>query len=79
MTNPQTETKIERVTEAAESLTVAVISAQGTSGDSALRAFDRVKDAREEYKAALRELIAPTLRVVGDQGRITRNADGSAS
>lgn len=64
MSNPQTETKIERVTEASESLALAVVYAQGARGDDLLLAFENVKNAREEYKTALRELLTPTLRVV---------------
>lgn len=64
MSSPQTETKIERVTEATESLAIAVVTMRNATGDGALRAFDAAKAAREEYKAALRELVAPTLRVV---------------
>lgn len=62
--NPIIETKIERVTEGIEALTLAVAAAVGANGERALSAFEVVKDAREEVKIALRELITPTLRVV---------------
>lgn len=62
--NPVIETKIERVTEGIEALTLAVAAAVGTNGDRARAAFDNVSDARAECKAAFRDLITPTLRVV---------------
>ncbi len=64
VTNPQIETKIERAAEAVEALALAIVAAQSTPTERALAAFEVVKDAREEFKAALREMLAPTLRVV---------------
>jgi cytidylate kinase len=61
--HPAVNTKIERVTEAIESLTIAVCSAQRIPHVPG--SFANVRDAREEVATALREFLQPTLRVVG--------------
>lgn len=64
MSNPQTNTKIERVVEAFEELAVAVaVSVKGN--EEPRKAFDAVAFARVETATALREFLQPTLRVIG--------------
>lgn len=68
MSNPQQETKIERVTDAIESLARAVVAHQ-SNPMSPRACFDHVRDAREEVATALRELLQPTLRIVQKETR----------
>ena len=63
MASPQVETKIELVTEAIEALTRAVVAHQANPANPRA-CYDIVRDARAEVASALRELLAPTLRVV---------------
>jgi len=57
-----TNTKIERLTEAIESLTLATaVSVMDTKRPA--KNFERVKDAREEIKTALTEFLQPVLRI----------------
>jgi thioredoxin-related protein len=63
MANPQSNTKVENVTEAIENLVVAVNVA--LKEPPPRNAYVSVKAAREEMAGALRELLQPTLRVVG--------------
>lgn len=63
MTNPQTETKIELVTEGIEALVLASVIA-ATSVNNHVFNHQNVLDARETLKGCLREFLAPTLRVV---------------
>jgi hypothetical protein len=53
--------KIDRVVEAAEALSVAIV--QRVTSPTAY-AFECVLDARKEYRDALAEFLKPTLRVV---------------
>ena len=59
-----TATKIERVTEATESLVLATVVA--VTEVNAPSARQNVFDARQEYRDALDELLKPTLRVVAN-------------
>lgn len=63
MSNPVIEAKIERVVEASESLTNAVVTLREKADDDRTRALADVADAREEMKTALREFLQPTLRI----------------
>ena len=69
MANPQQETKIERVTDAIESLARAVVAHQSNPMNPRA-CFDHVRDAREEVATALRELLQPTLRVIQREHRV---------
>ena len=60
----QSSTKIERVTEATESLVLATVVA--VTEVNAPNARQNVFDARQEYRDALDELLKPTLRVVAN-------------
>lgn len=68
MSTPQANTKIERVIEGFESLTLAIAAGVKAelSGDAARRQFEIVQSAREECREALHEFMKPTLRVLGD-------------
>jgi hypothetical protein len=55
-------TKVERVVEAIENLSIVTAHATMSHTSSAM---SDVKDAREEAATALREFLQPTLRVVG--------------
>jgi hypothetical protein len=57
------ETKIELVTEAIEALVLASIVAT-TPGKERAADMQNLHDARDVLKASLKELLAPTLRVV---------------
>lgn len=58
-------TKIERVIEAFENLSIQAARATMTHTPSSVA---DVRDAREEAATALREFMQPTLRVVGGTG-----------
>jgi hypothetical protein len=70
MSNPVVNTKIERAVEAIESLTVAVAAnvARGKGEPHGSR-FQDVKEARDELATSFRDLLQPTLRVVGGTGQ----------
>ena len=57
-----TDTKIERLTEAIESLTLAT-AVSVMDKDRPAKNFERVKDAREEMKIALTDFLKPVLRI----------------
>lgn len=62
MAHPAVNTKVEKVAEAIEDLAVqAAIGALNPTAD----AYERVRFARTIATEALRELLQPTLRVVG--------------
>ena len=76
MTSPQENTKVERVVEAVEGLTVAVaanVRGGGTHGSG----FEDVKAARKDLSDALHDFLRPTLRVAGgtDTTRVIPNAN----
>jgi selenocysteine lyase/cysteine desulfurase len=73
MTSAQENTKVERVVEAIEGLTVAVAANVHGGGDTHGSKFEDVLHAREEVATALREFLQPTLRVVGGRDTLTRN------
>ena len=62
MSNPVINTKVERVVESMENL--AIQAARATMSNTPSAVAD-VHDARDEAATALRELLQPTLRVVG--------------
>jgi hypothetical protein len=58
-------TKVERVVEAIESMTVSVNAMQNSSdGVDRVRLFEVVQDSRKELRDALAEFLKPTLRVI---------------
>lgn len=63
MTHPQTETKIELVTEAIEALVISTVAHQ-LNPAGANTNYDNVRTARKEVHDALANLLQPTLRVV---------------
>lgn len=63
MASAATNLKIERVTEAIEAQTVAIVANLAYPGKANMQ---NVADAREEVRTALAEFLAPTLRVVGN-------------
>jgi hypothetical protein len=74
MGDPRAEatTRIERVTEAFEALTIAVVANvqlvnEGQPREKPPALFKNVLDARAELATSLRELLKPTLRVVSGQ------------
>lgn len=65
MTNPQTETKIELVTEGIEALVLASVVAHAAHPGAQRALFhENVVSARADLHAALKALMQPTLRVV---------------
>lgn len=56
--------KIERVTEAIEAQTVAIVANLAYPGPANMQ---NVADAHEEVRTALAEFLAPALRIVGGQ------------
>jgi hypothetical protein len=68
--NAVVNTKIERVVEAFETMSVAVAVSIHSNPPNfktpPVAAFDAVADARQEARDALAEFLKPTLRVVGD-------------
>ncbi len=70
MSNAVSNTKIERVIEAIESMALAVAVSLHSNPPifktPPLAAFDAVADARKEARDALADFLKPTLRVVGD-------------
>jgi hypothetical protein len=69
MANPAQETKIELTTEAIEALVLAVIvaTAPARNPDEHRANHRNVVDARELVKGALKELLAPALRIVASR------------
>jgi hypothetical protein len=68
MANPAQETKIELATEAIETLVLATViaTAPARNPDEHRANHRNVVDARELVKGALKELLAPTLRVISN-------------
>lgn len=61
---PQAITKIERVVEAVESLTVSINAMQAEEdGTKRVRLFETVQDSRKELREALTEFVKPILRL----------------
>lgn len=67
MPHPVVNTKVDRAVEAIENLALAVAQSVAVGGGA--MAYDQVKDARAECADALREFLAPTIRVVTDNGQ----------
>jgi hypothetical protein len=65
MTSAQENTKVERVVEAIEGLTVAVAANVHGGGDTHGSKFEDVIGARKEVSEALHDFLRPALRVVG--------------
>jgi predicted amidohydrolase YtcJ len=75
VTSPQENTKVERMVEAIEALTVAVaVNVRPMPGRGQ---FENVKAARADLSDALREFLKPTLRVAGgtDTTRVIPNSN----
>ena len=65
MATPQQETKVERTTEAIESLVVAAVAARTNTDESrSAEFFDNVAAARSDLKEAIGTLLKPILRVI---------------
>jgi hypothetical protein len=64
MNTPENNTKIERVVEAVESLTHAVVSNHTAPKGRRAATFNNVQDARGELREALAEFVKPVLRRV---------------
>jgi hypothetical protein len=61
-----TETKIERVVEAVESLATAVVAQQRAAPDENPMKMENVCDARKELRTALADFLRPALRIVDE-------------
>ncbi len=62
-------TKVERLTEALEALSIAIVVhiQKSSQVPPVLDGFEGIQDAREEIAAALHEFLRPALRVVGHE------------
>lgn len=69
MSNPVENTKIELISEAIETLVAVTVAGQirELRGEDARKQYELVREARSALSDSLRELLKPTLRVVGNE------------